>query len=300
MPKISPLKHKISNSVKTQFMIKIADLVTIGIVVLFLTFVWAGLLFENVALAVVVSVAMEGIYIVVAIALRRREEAPYAYDRLALELSVRGPNFLVENLKTILKNQEFESGLNYISLKNALFYVNFKFGNVTINDLPAIYSTAVKTQNTNVFLFARGIERKALRLLESYGIFIKVVKIRQIFKLLKKHNLLPELKKKHTFKLSDLPAILISKSNFKGLLFSGVVLLCTAFFTPLKIYYIILGSISLLLAIVSLSPLGKDSPNQKQNFKELFSTIDSQTVERLDNDDIETDKSDESNDNLDK
>ena len=294
------MKHKISNSVKTQFMIKIADLVTIGIVVLFLTFVWAGLLFENVALAVVVSVAMEGIYIVVAIALRRREEAPYAYDRLALELSVRGPNFLVENLKTILKNQEFESGLNYISLKNALFYVNFKFGNVTINDLPAIYSTAVKTQNTNVFLFARGIERKALRLLESYGIFIKVVKIRQIFKLLKKHNLLPELKKKHTFKLSDLPAILISKSNFKGLLFSGVVLLCTAFFTPLKIYYIILGSISLLLAIVSLSPLGKDSPNQKQNFKELFSTIDSQTVERLDNDDIETDKSDESNDNLDK
>ncbi|MBR7163147.1 MAG: hypothetical protein IKD35_04145 [Clostridia bacterium] len=254
-------------------MAKITDLITIGILLLFLTFVWAGLLFENVALAIVIALAVEGIYIVVSVALRRREDAPYAYDRLALELSVRGPSFLIENLKTILKNHDFESGLNFISLKNALFYVNFKFGNVTLSDLPNIYSTAKKYNQTNVFLFARGIERKALRLLESYGIYIKVIKIRQIFKLLKRHNLLPDLKKKRTLKLSDIPALFISKSNFKGLMFSGVILLSAAFFTPLKIYYIILGSVCLIIAIISLSPLGKDTPHQRLNFKELFSTI---------------------------
>lgn len=255
-------------------MIKIGDLVTIGIVILFLTFVWAGLLFDNIAVAIIISVACEGIFAVIATALRKREEAPYAYDRLALELSIKGPSFLVEKLKTILKNRTFESGFNYISLKNALFYVNFKFGNVTINDLPNIYSTATKYDKTQVFLFARGIERKALRLLETYGIFIKIVRIKQIFKLLKKHKLLPDLKKKHTFNFADLPALFIAKSNFKGLLFSGIILLCTAFFTPLKIYYLILGSISLLLSIVCISPLGKDSPHQKQNLKELFSAID--------------------------
>ncbi|MBR5174251.1 MAG: hypothetical protein IKW16_04820 [Clostridia bacterium] len=267
-------KNKKKLAVKNQSMIKISDFITIGIVILFLTFVWAGLLFENVAVAIVVSIAVEGIFIVIAFALRRREEAPYAYDRLALELSIQGPSFLVEKLKTILKNEAFESGFNYILLENTLFYVNFKFGNVTINDLPGIYSTAQKHNKTNVFLFARGIDRKALRLLESYGIFIKIVRIRQIFKLLKKHNLLPDLNKKHTFKLADIPALFIAKSNFKGLLFSGVVLLCTAFFTPLKIYYIILGSTSLLLAIICLSPLGKESPRQRQNLKELFSAID--------------------------
>ena len=52
-------------------MIKISDLITIGIVILFLTFVWAGLLFENVAVAIVVAVAVEGIFIVIAFALRR-------------------------------------------------------------------------------------------------------------------------------------------------------------------------------------------------------------------------------------
>ena len=148
-----------------------------------------------------------------------------------------------------------------------------EFGNVTINDLPNIYTTAQKCGKTRVFLFARGIERKALRLLETYGIYITIVKIKAIYKLLKKHNLLPDLKKKRTFRLQDLPAIFISKSNFKGLIFSGVVLLSTAFFTPLKIYYLIFGSIALLLAIISLSPLGKDMPSQRQNFKEFFAGL---------------------------
>ncbi len=258
-------------------MTKTTDLITIGIVLLFLTFVWAGLICENVSVAIIISVAIEGFYIVIAVALRRREGAPYAYDRLALELSIRGPSFLVENLKTILKNNEFESGFNYISVENALFYVNFKFGNVTINDMAGIYSTAKKCEKHNVFLFARGIERRALRLLESYGIYIKIVKIKQIYKLLKRHNLLPDLTKKRTFKLADIPAIFMSKSNFKGLLFSGVILLTTAFFTPLKTYYIVLGSISLLLAIVSLSPLGKDIPHQRQSLTDLISSLESKT-----------------------
>jgi hypothetical protein len=107
--------------------------------------------------------------------------------------------------------------------------------------------------------------------------YIKIVKIKQIYKLLKRHNLLPDLTKKRTFKLADIPAIFMSKSNFKGLLFSGVILLTTAFFTPLKIYYIVLGSISLLLAIISLSPLGKDIPHQRQSLTDLISSLESRT-----------------------
>ncbi len=254
-------------------MTKIFDLISIGVIIAFLSFVWVGLILEDVVVSIIISIAITGGFFVVAHALRSREEKPYAYDRLALELSIRGPSFLVENIKTILRNNIFESGFNYISVKNALFYVNFKFGNVTINDLPNIYTTAQKCGKTRVFLFARGIERKAMRLLETYGIYITIVKIKAIYKLLKKHNLLPDLKKKRTFRLQDLPAIFISKSNFKGLIFSGVVLLSTAFFTPLKIYYLILGSIALLLAIISLSPLGKDMPSQRQNFKEFFAGL---------------------------
>ena len=95
-------------------MIKIADLITIGITLFFLSFVWAGLLVENVVVALVISLAVEGCFIVVATALRRREDTPRAYDRLALELSIEGPAFLVEKLKSILKNNNFESGFNSV------------------------------------------------------------------------------------------------------------------------------------------------------------------------------------------
>ena len=39
----------------------------------------------------------------------------------------------------------------------------------------------------------------------------------------------------------------------------------------------------MILAIISLSPLGKDVQHQKLNFKELFSAIDSDTINNEEN-----------------
>ncbi len=259
-------------------MAKIFDFIMVEILIFFLTLVWVGLLVENLLVSVIVSVSLALIFALIMNKLKGRGEKPYAYDRLALELSVKGPNFLIEILKSILKNRVFESSFNYICLENALIYVCFKFGNVGLADLPGIYSTASKYSKSRVFLFAKGIERKALRLLESYGIYITLVKIKQIYKLLKKHNSLPDLSKKRTsFSMKDLPSLLLSKGNTKGLIFSGAVLITTAFFTPLKIYYLVFGSIALLLAILSLTPLGKDLPRDGK-FKDLFATENSAEI----------------------
>ncbi len=259
-------------------MTKIFDFVTITILILFLTFVWSGLLLESIPLAVIVAVSVTAVFIIVAYKIKGRGVKPYTYDRLALELSVKGPRYLVEILKSILKNRVFESGSSFICLENALIFVGFKFGNIGLSDIPNIYSTAIKHNKTRVFLFAKGIERKALRLLESYGIFITPIKIKQTYRLLRKHNVLPDLtRKKASITLKDIPSLLISKSNVKVLIFSGAVLIATAFFTPLKIYYLIFGSIALLLAILSLSPLGKDLPRDGK-FKDLFATENSAEI----------------------
>ena len=75
-----------------------------------------------------------------------------------------------------------------------------------------------------------------------------------------------------------------------------MILLCTAFFTPLKIYYIILGSIALVLAIISISPLGKETAGQNQSFKELFSAIgENQSEEKI----VVNENFDKSNDEID-
>ena len=263
-------KNNLLRPVKNHCMAKITDFFSVSVLLAFLTFTWAGLLLDNIVLAVVVAVTVTAVFVTIMVKLRGREEKPYRYDRLALELSVRGPSFLVEILKSILKNRVFESGFNFICLENVLILACFKFSNVSLADVPNIYSTAVKYNKTRVFLLARGVERKALRLLETYGIFVTVVKIKQIYRLLKKHNALPDLTKKKTFRVKDIPSLLLSKGNTKGLIFSGAVLIVTAFFTPLKIYYLVFGSVALLLAILTLTPLGKDNLGATWKLKDVF------------------------------
>lgn len=266
-------------------MAKIVDYISATIIIGFLTFVWSGLALKNIVLALAISVAVVGLFLVVFTKLFKREGKPYHQDRLALELAVKGPSFLIEILKSILQNRVFESGFNYICLENVLIYVNFKFGNVTIADMPNVYAIASKYNKNRVFLFAKGIERKALRLLESYGISLTVVKIKAIYKLLKKYDKLPEIsKQKYRFSLKELPALFLSKSNVKGLIFSGVILIATAFFTPLKIYYMVFGSISLLLALLSFTPLGKETPAYEKLVDLFSATPESQTADTLTDD----------------
>lgn len=46
-------------------------------------------------------------------------------------------------------------------------------------------------------------------------------------------------------------------------------LTAVAFLTPLKIYYLVFGSISLLFALLTLTPLGKGTGNGKNAFAQL-------------------------------
>ena len=81
-----------------------------------------------------------------------------------------------------------------------------------------------------------------------------------------------------------MPALFLSKSNVKGLIFSGVILIATAFFTPLKIYYMVFGSISLLLALLSFTPLGKETPAYEKLVDLFSATPESQTADTLTDD----------------
>ena len=60
-----------------------------------------------------------------------------------------------------------------------------------------------------------------------------------------------------------------SRRNFKNYMFSGVVLISISFFTPLKIYYIVFGTILLAFALLSLTPIGNGTINSPKVFEEL-------------------------------
>lgn len=62
---------------------------------------------------------------------------------------------------------------------------------------------------------------------------------------------------------------MLNRRNFKNYAFSGGILILVSFITPLKIYYIVLGTLTLLMALLTLTPLGNGSITSPKVFTQL-------------------------------
>lgn len=256
--------------VNDKSMTKIIDVFTLTLTIFLLSIVWTGR-YLNVGLALLLSSTLTALTVITTIYLKKQNSKPYDKDRLALELSVRGNEYLVEILKSILKNAVFESGSNWILLENALIIVCFRFSLVGLNDVGNFYSLSLKKNRNQVFLLCRGIDRKAMHVLEMHDVKINVVKTKGIYDFLRRNSALPALEKeKKNFSLKAVAYSILSRSNTKSYLFSGIVLMTTSFITPLKIYYLIFGTIALILAILTLTPLGNGEFGTNGSFNALI------------------------------
>lgn len=256
--------NKLIGFVKNRYMSRAVDYVILTLTVFLLTLVWSGFLFGKWVYAIITATALTAIAVCSVYYFKTRNEKPYSYDRLALEFSVRGSKYLVNILKSILKNNVFESGDNYILLDDSIIVVCFRFSSIGLNDVGNILSLALEKERARVFVIARGVDRRAAHILETHDVRLSVVRIRAIYKFLEKNDALPELsKQRKRFSLRTLIDVILSRNNTKNYLFSGVILLAVAFLTPLKIYYLVFGSLSLVLAILTLTPLGKGSSDGK-------------------------------------
>lgn len=251
-------------------MAKVIDCIFASIIVLLLSFVFATLAFKNAIGALVFSCAFSLLIMISLHHFSKRNHKPYTYDRLETEFCIRGGEYVVDLLKSCLKNNKIENGGNYILLENSVIIANFKFSPLGGNDIVSVCRLAKKHEKNHVYLIAKAVDRKAWQVANLQDIKMEIVKTKQVFKFLAKHDALPVLKKEKTkFSLSLLIGAILSRRNFKNYVFSGAVLLGASFLTPLKIYYIVSGTILLLLALLALTPLGNGSLSTPKMFDEL-------------------------------
>ena len=261
------LRRKVGNN---RHMAKIIDYFSLTIVLMLLTFVWSCLAFKSWVGALIFSIAFTAIAIVSVKYILSKRNKPYGYDRLALEFSVRGNEYVIGLLKGVIVNGLTDSGKNYIALEDCVLISAFKFSMLTISDMGAICELADKFKGKRIYVFARGIDRRAYSIIQLENVKFSLVKIKTIYKFLQRHNALPDLKPVKTkFSLRALLDAILCRANFKSYAFSGTVLVLVSFITPLKIYYIVLGSISLLLAILTLTPLGNGTMTSPKVISDL-------------------------------
>lgn len=251
-------------------MAKALNYIFASVIVMLATFVWSALLFKNAIGAIIFSIAFSFAIVVSVYYFSKRNQKPYTYDRLETEFCIRGGAYVIELLKTTLKNTKIENGCNYILLENSIIIANFKFSPLGGNDIASVCRLAKTHDKNHVYLIAKAIDRKAWQVANLEDIKMEIVKTKQVFKFLAKHNALPVLKKsKQKLSISALMQAVFSRRNFKNYMFSGVVLISISFFTPLKIYYIVFGTILLAFALLSLTPVGNGTINSPKVFEEL-------------------------------
>ena len=85
------------------------------------------------------------------------------------------------------------------------------------------------------------------------------MRTRALYRFLARRGALPPLEKRRfSFSLRAFLTVALSRKNLKNYLFTGTLLLSVAFLTPLKGLYLAFGCLSLVLALLTLTPLGEN------------------------------------------
>ncbi len=252
------------------------DYIGASFIVILVTFAWSTYLFKSFVGALAFSIAFGLIAVFIAYRIIKSKQKPYGYDRLALQFCIQGNEYVVRAILRALKNpKNIESGQNYILLEDCIIISNFKFAQIGISDVASACRLAKSKARKEIFLLCKSAERKAYEIAKLEDIKINVVKIKPLFKFLAKHDALPDLKPiKHKLSLHALAETILSRRNFKNYVFSGTVLVLVSFLTPLKIYYIVLGTLSLVLAILCLTPLGNGRISSPKVFELLEKEVE--------------------------
>lgn len=254
-------------------MARTLDLIALSILLTVIGFVWGALVFQNAWLALVVAASLS-LAIVFAVKFYTKSNGKENPSWLATEFAIKGNEYVVDLLKTTLKNAKIESTPTCICLENCLILSCFKFGSVSSQDVAKVANLIESKRIKRIFVLANGVDRSAYQIANYLGVRLKLVKTRALYKYLKQHDALPVINrpKRKKFSFEMIFEIAFSRSNFKAYTLSGLVLLFTSFITPLKLYYIISGSICLLLAIFSLV-FGNGNLTSANAFRELESAV---------------------------
>ena len=171
---------------------------------------------------------------------------------LSLHLSLSSDEYIRELMKSCLtqENEKCEIKHGAVSVANRIYFHNFKMQPLSEDDVASVIK--VKCDGEKVILCNR-ISIEAMSLCESF--LIEVKQIDFVYDILNEKNLLPEKyiyegqKKIGFFKRVKAR---FSRKICAPLFWSGLALLFLSYFTFFPLYYIISGSIMLVLSAVAL------------------------------------------------
>lgn len=154
-------------------------------------------------------------------------------------------------------NAEIKNGKLYIKEKGVLIFLHFDFDMVKKGEIIK-YFNSLESDDIGI-IFSSSFSSEIISFISNFNGKLKLYDEKEIFSILKKAGIYPEndvcffkeKEKKWDFSL------LLNKKRAKNYFFFGVIFMLYSFIVPIKIYYIIVGSVFLILSL-TLKLFGKN------------------------------------------
>ncbi len=157
---------------------------------------------------------------------------------------------LTKAVKKEGEKAEKQKGAIFIHDKKIALFIKFNFDGISKTDIVRIFNS-IKSDYI-AYVFCTPPTSDVQNFAERFDGRIKLVNEVETYKFLKKHDELPDgdfpLEKRNKATLSSFKN-LIKKSKAKSHFWLGFVFICTSYFVPIKLYYVIFGCIFLILSL---------------------------------------------------
>lgn len=235
------------------------DNIILTIIIFILNCIWLSYLFEKLEMIIFISLLLVILLKMLILHISNRYS-----DKKTISMEDTFTIFAMDKLRTLIHinnliPESYGSRIDdgYIVFSNKLLLVNFSFSEIGFADISRAFNYANANNLEKVIVLTNKISRKTLLFCNRLPIPFVYYDRNKLFHKLKNANGLPKSifiyeKAKKKIYLSQIFWEIFNKKRAKYFLFTSLVLIFTSLFTPLKLYYNILITISLLCSILCM------------------------------------------------
>lgn len=248
---------------------KIIDFILTKAFIFVLCLLLLTIFISNIWLNIAVSSIVTIFISILSHIISQRKPKHTGYKAFEMSCIIQGNNYVCTMLERILSTNYTLSDDTLVSNNGKQIIIpSVKFGNVSADELLKL---SRKYQDLDkIYLVAVSIDRKAQLIMHNFAKNIVFISLLDTYKYLKKRKMLPQNipttapRKRLSKAILD---VIFTRANIRRFLFVAVILLTTSLLLPFKTYYITLGGINVLLAIICLVRTSSKSHNDSN---ELF------------------------------
>ncbi len=150
-----------------------------------------------------------------------------------------------------------------------ILFPNFSFSPLSQDDVVKIVNLAKSHNPTKIVILCYTVLKETTSFVKNFDIEVQVLDQYDTYqKLYKIYDIYPEIKyaykKDKKLALKDLAMFSLNRSRAKGYFFSALILIFSSFFVRANLYYAIMSSFLVLLALISLyDPFSKSKTNKE-------------------------------------